>query len=357
MYKYLLMHKSNIGNNVLLLTLHPKNSYDVFQFYPGQYATIGFIKNGRPSPLRCFSIVSSPAQSEIKFAIRVGGKFTTAISNVDLGSTINIQGPFGNFIVDYTYEKSLVLMAGGIGITPFISIIQDIYDKNLDIPVTLLYSVSSRSKIPFHKQLLYLENQNPNLRIEYYITNTRSDFSDKYNHYFSGRIDANSVKKYINNAADQKYFICGPKPFKNSLEAELLDSGVNPNSIIIEEFAQASKANIKGMKRALSLPKLVYLFTSFVIIAGFVGVMAIDLLRTVPKLAAQELKSSSSNMYYVGDGNEANDNDTQESTIPRSSDSGSMSAKSDSSSSNDSLSGQYTNSSSRTYHRPVSSVS
>src|ERR1019366_8414409 len=104
-----------IVGNILLLTMQPERLAEQIKFYPGQYAAISFYLGSRPSPTRCFSIVSSPRDKYLQFAIRISGDFTTAASLLQPGDKVKVTGPYGQFTIDPEYDDSLVFIAGGIG--------------------------------------------------------------------------------------------------------------------------------------------------------------------------------------------------------------------------------------------------
>src|SRR5579864_688597 len=104
---YKVKHKQFLGSHTLLLTLEPRRQKDILRFYPGQYAAIGF-KTGRPTPMRCFSIVSSPNNSnELQFAMRVQGNFTQTASNLEVGDEALVHGPFGSFVIDPEIDQNV----------------------------------------------------------------------------------------------------------------------------------------------------------------------------------------------------------------------------------------------------------
>ena len=112
MYVFKVKSLKRISPDTLLLALKPKRQKDYFQFYPGQYVAIGFKYHGCPSPMRCFSIVSSPNnQAELQLAMRITGEFTSSIADLEEGETILVHGPFGNFVIDERLDRNVVLIA------------------------------------------------------------------------------------------------------------------------------------------------------------------------------------------------------------------------------------------------------
>jgi len=171
MAKYIVKDKARAGRNVLLLSLQPEQSHDAITYNAGQYVSIGFKRGGRRTPMRSFSVVSSPKDtSTLQVAMRVQGNFTGVASQVEVGDAAYVQGPFGNFIINPDYDENIIMMAGGIGITPFISMLRYATEASLPVNITLLYSCRSQDDIPFYDELLQLQRRNPNLRILFFVT-------------------------------------------------------------------------------------------------------------------------------------------------------------------------------------------
>jgi ferredoxin-NADP reductase len=155
-------------DDILLLTLIPKQQGRRLNFQAGQYAAIGFTRRGRPTPMRCFSIVSSPSDDALQFAMRVRGNFTQVAATLAAGDDVYVQGPFGDFTIDPVYDQRVVMLAGGIGITPFLSMIRDLTERHIALPITLLFSNRSAHSIPFMDQLQTLARQNPYLHVQFF---------------------------------------------------------------------------------------------------------------------------------------------------------------------------------------------
>jgi ferredoxin-NADP reductase len=268
------------GEDVLYLTLHPRHRSDQLNFKPGQYAAIGFTgNNGRRSPMRCFSIVSSPAHpDELQFAIRIGGKFTSSIAQLKTGKEIFVQGPFGDFLVNAHYDRNIVMLAGGIGITPIMSMIRTACQNDSSIPITLLYSYRSRHNIPFYDELQNLAKQNPKLKVIIFATNKAT--SPEAPHLLSGRINEHHLREVSgNNYAGSTYFLCGPIGFLQHTANILKGLGVEEDQIRTESFTQSSRIMTKS---GHNIQKLTYTFATVALLIGIVGISYIDLSRYVP---------------------------------------------------------------------------
>ena len=262
--------------DVLLLTLAPVDR--ALQFEAGQYAAISFKRNGRPTPMRCFSIISTPGSGVLQFAMRVRGRFTGTAAALQHGDIVQVQGPFGEFTVDPEYDRRVVMLAGGIGITPYLSILRDLTERHIALPVNLLFANRSAASTPFADQLHLLAQQNPYLDVRFFTNDT------------TGNINAEHIRQQTApDTGDTTYFICGPKHFTAGMRSLLVHEGVHESRIVIESFAQSSGVTLG---RGWSVPKLTYAFsaTTFALAVG--AVMALDLSRAVPKARAQAAPTS-----------------------------------------------------------------
>jgi ferredoxin-NADP reductase len=270
--------------NYLLLTLRPRKQRDVLNFAPGQYATIGFNSRFRPSPVRCFSMVSSPGQpNELQFAMRVQGNFTQQIADLKAGDKVSLQGPYGSFVIDPAYDKNIVLLAGGIGITPFMSMVRHATESQSTIPITLLYGCRSQADIPFYDELIALQQKNPHLRVVFFIGD--GEITPQTNaQLVPGKISPTQLQRITGGRYnDFTYFICGPDGFRDGLEKQLTSWQVEPTRIVSESFAQANKgSDILGVKISTATYGAVAL--GFLVLVGFF--MTIDLVRYIPRASA-----------------------------------------------------------------------
>ncbi len=295
MHDYLVNEVKNITPSTILLSLKRDENERPIAFQPGQYAAINFEKRGKKSAVRCFSIVSSPTdQDELQFSMRVRGRFTTKLSKLEEGTMVNVRGPFGGFIYDVNRDKEAIFIAGGIGITPFLSMMSYCSKLNTDNKVTLLYSVQNQDDIAFKEKLLDIEKSNPNLKTIFVVGDGPIDKLGASN-AASGRIDANLIDKYSNSDySNKKFFICGPPGFMKAMAGLLASKGVENKRILTEAFTQSSPKQSSILR---SWPANVYVIGIVGIVLGSLIVMVGDLLRILPpKSAGQPTKNSP---YYL----------------------------------------------------------
>lgn len=156
-----IIDKKEIAENTLQVTLAVPEE---FSFEAGQYIRI-FLPNGQK---RYFSIASSPNQKgSVAIATRMSeSKFKNFLREAPLGTEIEVQGPWGDLVLD-KMMRSYHFVAGGIGITPFVSMLRYVQEEKLDYNVELFYFNHDRESTAYYDELETLARQNPNLKIDF----------------------------------------------------------------------------------------------------------------------------------------------------------------------------------------------
>jgi ferredoxin-NADP reductase len=290
MHKFIVKSSNIDRNGILKLVLAPRRAKDRFEYQPGQYAAIGFRRLGRPSPTRCFSIVSSPyGDGDLEFAIKVHGPFTQSLSKLVAGNTVYVQGPYGHFTIDEHYDRNIVMLAGGIGITPFMSMIRASTSAHLPNRLFLLYSNPLRDSIPFHDELLEHERNNPMFGTVFFVTQD-TVVKQQSERMMSGRVSVEHLAQLTGGKLGScTYFICGPKGFIKSYQNILAKNGVPRERIVAEEFSTGSSFAQTLFPRDRGV-RLTYALATIAIVVGSLSISALDLVRYVPaKVHAEAL--------------------------------------------------------------------
>ena len=262
-----------------LVTLEPEDERsERLDYWPGQYATISFKSGKSISPMRCFSMVSSPNQTDLQFAMRRDGKFTKKLGTLDPGTAVKVHGPFGNFVID-TADTNVILLAAGIGITPYMSMLRHAVESRLATPITLIYACRNIDDIPFRDELVKLSSQKQNLRIIFVLN---EGVNDPTNNIYIGRVDESLLSKVTGQKWQSfTYFICGPLGFSRAMMKTLKAHDIGEDSIITEAFTQTTSLSWKIWNRTIE--SMTYVFTTATLVAGVALIMIIDLARYVPR--------------------------------------------------------------------------
>jgi ferredoxin-NADP reductase len=160
--------------------------------------------------------------------------FKRVLKIVPLGTAVKIEGPFGNLTLHNNAARPAVLLAGGIGITPFRSILFRAAKEKLPHRIFLFYSNRRPEDAPFFEALQALEKENSNYKL--IATMTGMEDSHKEWHGESGLINQELLARYLQNAVSPIYYIAGPAGMVKSLHTMLNEAGVDDDDIRTEEF-------------------------------------------------------------------------------------------------------------------------
>lgn len=280
MYRYIVASVEHSTPTTLVLTLRARDSKHFFAFRPGQYATISYRKGYRPSIARCFSIASSPTeQGQLQFGIRLKGHFTHALEKLQAGDKVTVRGPFGEFVLNTRQYNDVVLCAGGIGITPFMSMLRFTNATRDSAHITLILSARTQEEIPFAAELLALPMQNPTIKIAYAISEGPTDTLPADN-VSQGRITREVLAKTLGEDWQTKtFYVCGPPPFMKSVSDILQYHNVSADMILTEAFSQGPHQQAGRLR---SWPNNIYILGALGTVAASFVVMANDVLKTLP---------------------------------------------------------------------------
>lgn len=217
--------KREIATGTLQVTFQVNEE---FNFVPGHYIFVTLINPPYAddrSNRRHFSIVNSPDEKgiiTIATRIRDSG-FKKSLKELSLGTEVELGPISGSFVLPEDTSKPLVFVAGGIGITPFISMLRYVKNHNLNYKITLLYSNRDQASTA------YLEE----------VQKFKSILTMTEDPAWQGekrRIDANFIKEYFPQVNTNTYFVVGPPPMVDAVQKALLEAGVEINNIKIENF-------------------------------------------------------------------------------------------------------------------------
>ena len=162
---------------------------------------------------RWFTVASAPSEGHVmlttRFAEKNESSFKKALKGLKIGEAIEVSDVDGDFLVE-NMDAEYVFIAGGIGITPFRSILKELEHAGKKIHATLLYS-NRDEYIPYKEELDALDANNPHLKIVYIV---------------GGRIDETAIRKAASELQKPVFYISGPEPMVNALNDMLKGMGV-----------------------------------------------------------------------------------------------------------------------------------
>jgi len=202
----------------------PKN----FQFYPGQYLDItlnlSFPRKRESIQSRIFSIASSPSEDFLMITYKLGiTPYKKFIENLKPDDTVESSHPAGTVVIDDS--SPIVMLAGGIGIAPHRSMIKWAVDRNLNLPITLIYSNSDEDFI-YKKELDSWLKVYPKLTIHYIVTSQNGRLNQT-------KFTSLYPKPYTLNPI---FYLAGPPAMVDEFENILLNLGVDSTNIRTDRF-------------------------------------------------------------------------------------------------------------------------
>jgi glycine betaine catabolism B len=200
-------------------------------YKPGQYFFIT-IKQGDRELTKHFSFSSSPTEKDhFEFTKKfTDHEYSMALKTAKVGDWARIDAPYGQFTFEGEYPK-IAQLAGGIGITPFISMCKNATDKRLSSKITLFYGCRTENDIAFKQELEKMQEQNKNLKIVFMVNEASSHWKGA-----TGVINAEMIKKELPDYKDNLFYVCGPPPMVKAMETLLESIGLPKTQLKLEYF-------------------------------------------------------------------------------------------------------------------------
>jgi ferredoxin-NADP reductase/nitrite reductase/ring-hydroxylating ferredoxin subunit len=220
----------------------------------GQYAffDIGGVHNDSKGPIRHFTISSSPTEDFVMITTRIrDSPYKKRLSSLEEDTIVKVRGPQGKFVLHEDYSKPAVFLSGGIGVTPFRSMIKYATDKQLPIKIAMFDSNRNQENTLFKKEFDEYVNINGNLKIVYTITEeeeekqktqdttlpsspTRQQWTGE-----RGRIDKDMLTKHLTDdeIKNSIFYTCGPPGMIKAMQDIIQnDLKIPKDRIKVEEF-------------------------------------------------------------------------------------------------------------------------
>ncbi|MGI9417914.1 MAG: 2Fe-2S iron-sulfur cluster-binding protein [Geminicoccaceae bacterium] len=256
--KFYIHKREDEADGITSFYLRPYDGKPVPRYLPGQHLTFRLQIPGNPKPVvRCYSLSDAPIHdNQYRVSIKRLGAPPGAKDIPDgLGSCffhdtlevdriVDVKAPGGNFYLDMTERRPAVLIAGGIGLTPMLSMINTVAYTKSRREVWLFYAVMNRRQhvVPGHLKRLAREHPNINVVI-CYAEPTRDCVKGRDFHY-RGRVNRRLLQGLL-PSHDCQFYLCGPPPMQNAIIEDLRAWGVAEKDIKWESFGKR-----KGMKKA-----------------------------------------------------------------------------------------------------------
>ena len=215
-------------------------------FRPGQFLTFKLNIPGQDKTVtRCYSISSVPNSKYYRVTIKLvpDGLVSSYFHNqVEPGAILDLLSPQGVFYIEPTTQKPLVLIAGGVGITPLISMMGSMDEARSNAEVILFYAVRDKNSQILKNSLKNLAYKNTKIRV--YVAYSHLSAEDKIdpNSEFSGRLTVDHIRSVL-PSSNYDFYICGPPPMMKSMIDGLQSWEVPKDNIYTEAFGTSSLAS------------------------------------------------------------------------------------------------------------------
>jgi ferredoxin-NADP reductase len=208
-------------------------------FQAGQYLDMTLLDPSETDPegnVRSFSIASAPHEETLMVATRMRDTaFKRVLRAMPFGTAVKIEGPSGDLILQKDSTRTAVFLAGGIGITPFRSIVHWAAKDKLTHRIVLFYCNRRPEDAPFLADLQSLERRNPKYKL--IASMTEMEKSHQPWHGETGLINQEMLGRHLKNAASPIYYIAGPPAMVKGLQEMLREAKIKDDDIRAEEFA------------------------------------------------------------------------------------------------------------------------
>jgi nitric oxide dioxygenase len=229
--------------------LVPEDGGALASFEPGQYISVKIAQEGAEhTQIRQYSLSDASGKSYYRISVkredaasdRSAGQVSSYLHNhVDEGATLWLSAPAGDFTLNTADERPVVLLSGGVGLTPMLSMLNTLVERYPDRPVTFIHAVQNGDVHAMRQHVNQLASKHPQLSVYYcYREPTQSDYIQQHFHK-EGYIDLPWLQSVIpeKNAA---FYFCGPTPFMAAINHSLRQWSIPESDIHYEFFGPAA---------------------------------------------------------------------------------------------------------------------
>lgn len=213
------------------LVLEPRGHAGL-DFDPGQYCWLTVDESPYALEQHPFSLSSSATRARpIEITIKELGDFTRTVKDIAPGSTAFVEGPYGAFTLDADSREKAVFFAGGVGITPVMSILRTLAERGVRGEHLLFYAAPDLDTMLFRDDIDALADQ-IGLQVVYVVGEPPREWDGE-----TGFVTAELIERYFPETDPVPvYYVCGPEPMMDVVETALLERGIDRRRIISERF-------------------------------------------------------------------------------------------------------------------------
>ena len=215
--EFTIIHKEHAAHDTYVIRLKPQNPADMYDFRPGQHAYLKFgneVNNNEGHP---FSIASSPTEKEyVEFCVKILGDWTAHFVKVQIGDPVAVSDPAGTFIWNGSIRHA-VFIAGGVGISPFMSMLRYITDKGGNPDITLIWGNRDQNALVYEDELRAMQQKfSINLVHVFSHLQENSDWKG-----YRGFVTKDIIRQVTDLTKNPVFFLNGPPIFITHTKEEL----------------------------------------------------------------------------------------------------------------------------------------
>lgn len=217
-----------------------------YSYRAGQYAFFQLDELTQPDARgarRHFTLSSSPSEHDIvQFTTKLRGSgYKETLRTARRGLMVTLEEPRGKFVLPDASDMPLVFLAGGVGVTPFRSMLRYAADENRTTPITLLYAARTPEELVFRRELEHLPQENPQLAVVFTVSDAPEDEAWRGER---GRIDAAMLSKFVKDLYRTRFYTSGPPPMVQAMQELLRSLGVPDANVQVERFSGYNSAEM-----------------------------------------------------------------------------------------------------------------
>lgn len=244
----------NRAGDICSFYLEPHDGGALPPFHPGQFLTFELQIPDQSAPvIRCYSLSDSPGQrGHYRVTIKKlppppnapegtpGGLSSTYFhTGLQEGDVVDVMAPNGAFYLDLHSERPVVLIGGGVGLTPVLSMLKALDDHDSHREAWFFYAVRNSDDIALRDEIRQIIDKRANFHLVIVYSNPTEQCVEGTDYHCTGFLSVDVMKRYL-PSSNYEFYICGPPPMMAGVTAQLEEWGVPEESIHFEAFGPAS---------------------------------------------------------------------------------------------------------------------
>ncbi len=223
------------GKDVHRVELTPDKGRKLFDYAPGQFAFVTFFSKALPVERHHWTISSTPTRMQsCDFTIKCSGDFTALTGRLKVGEKASVDGPYGFFSHLAHHmgpDREIIMVAGGIGVTPMLSMLRYMADTNDDRKIALIWSNRTENHILYREEMHKMKERLPRLTV-HHVMSRQDSFQGP-----TGRLTREMLQGFLTEfSREAGVFVCGPPAMMNAAIKNIKILGFRRSRIYKEKF-------------------------------------------------------------------------------------------------------------------------